>query len=109
MSFSFVPSIDGTVLIPFRAFRILRIFKLAKAWNKFKKLLATITKIIIEVGPFAVIVIIFFYFASLMGMYLFYQVAKLDSSGLPNKTEGAYPDSNFNNMFDAALSIYILM
>jgi len=97
------------VLIPFRAFRILRIFKLAKTWNKFRKLLSTLTKILVEVGPFAIIVVIFFYFTSLMGMYLFYQVAKLDSSGLPNKTEGDYPDSNFNNIFDGALSVYILM
>ena len=51
-----------------RTFRLLRIFKLAKSWKSFNMLLSTTLKSLPRIGPFSVVLLIFMFIFSLLGM-----------------------------------------
>jgi len=52
--------------------------------------------------------VVFFYVASLIGMHIFFEKVRLNDSGIPNETEGGFVDSNFNNLLEGFLVVYIL-
>lgn len=54
-----------------RTFRLLRIFKLARSWQSFNVLLATTLRSLPRIGPFSVVLLIFMFIFSLMGMQMF--------------------------------------
>ena len=54
-----------------RAFRLIRIFKLAKTWKKFANLLKTIATTMVDISTFSVILFLFMFSYSLLGMELF--------------------------------------
>ena len=87
---------------------MLRFFKLFKNWKSIGQVISTIGKIIFDIGPFSIIMVVFFYVASLIGMHIFFEKVRLNGSGIPNETEGGFVDSNFNNLFEGFLVVYIL-
>jgi len=54
-----------------RAFRLLRIFKLAKSWKKFQELLVTIGNTLKDVSNFSVLLFLFIFTYTLLGMEVF--------------------------------------
>jgi hypothetical protein len=87
----------------FRAFRMLRIFKLAKSWKEFHNLLITIGNTLKDISNFSVLLLIFMLIYTLLGMELFaYNVHE------PN-TDNEYPDSNFNTFLDGFISVFIVL
>jgi len=98
-----------SILIPIRAFRLLRIFKLAKNWRDFRHLLSTIARTLKGIGPFLVLLSLFIFVYASIGIKLFKKKVKIDEEGMPNVSIGSYPDSNFNNYFDAFLCIFIVL
>lgn len=59
-----------------RAFRLLRVFKLAKAWQKFKDLLLTIGNTMVDIGNFSILLLLLIFTYTLLGLELFsFQVA----------------------------------
>ena len=110
---SYVVKINaGEALTAVRAFRLLRVFKLAKSWEKFRFLLATIIKTVKDMRMFAVLLGVFVYVCALLGVNLFAYKVKLNSDGLPipgSEPGGVYPDSNFNNVLEAFLSVFIVL
>jgi hypothetical protein len=87
---------------------MIRLFKLLGSWKPIGKILTTIGKTIIDIGPFSIIMVVFFYVASLIGMNLFFQRVRLDHHEIPSATEGGFADANFNNLFEGSLIVYIL-
>jgi len=54
-----------------RAFRLLRVFKLAKAWQKFKDLLVTIGNTMVDIGNFSILLLLLIFTYTLLGLELF--------------------------------------
>ena len=101
-----------------RVFRLLRVFKLAKIWPEFSYILGTIGKTLKKISAFSVLLLIFIFSFSILGMELFAAKCSFDESDVPivgdyadgiDGVEGRIPDSNFNNFFDAVLSVFIVL
>ncbi len=55
----------------FRAFRLLRVFKLSKSWKKLHYLLSTIARALREISSFSVLLFLLIFIYVLLGMELF--------------------------------------
>jgi Ion transport protein len=55
----------------FRAFRLIRVFKLAKSWTELQKLIATITRSLVDISTFSVLLSLLIFIYILLGMELF--------------------------------------
>ena len=64
-----------------RAFRLFRIFKMARSWVSLKRLIDSIIVTLGSIGPFSILLAIFIYIFSLLGMQLFAGELKFDSDG----------------------------
>ena len=62
---------SGTVFTALRAFRLLRVFKLAKSWKRFQLLLETMAHTLKDIDSFSVLLILFIFILTLLGMELF--------------------------------------
>ena len=60
-----------SALSAFRGVRLLRVFKLARSWTSFRKILAKIMVTIKDVSTFSVLLLMFMFIFSLLGMELF--------------------------------------
>ncbi|KAJ9447984.1 Sodium channel protein 60E [Diplonema papillatum] len=65
------PSASTTSLTALRGFRLARLFRLAKRWKKLNLLLEQISEAIVNVGYLGVIVILFLFVYSVVGVQLF--------------------------------------
>jgi len=61
----------GGAISAMRAFRLLRVFKLAKAWQKFKDLLVTIGNTMVDIGNFSILLLLLIFTYTLLGLELF--------------------------------------
>lgn len=110
-----------------RAFRLLRIFKLAQSWKDFQNLLIIIGKTLQDVSNFSILLFLFIFIYTLLGMEMFAnQVAfdgndqpalpRADSNGLLltdheslNEQGIAFPDSTFNTWMEAFATVFIVL
>lgn len=69
--YSGVLGAGGGAISAFRAFRLLRIFKLAKKWEELRKLLSTIYKCLKDVSYFSVLLLLFMFIYTLIGMEVY--------------------------------------
>ena len=70
----------GSVITALRAFRLLRVFKLAKTWKRFEILLKTMAKTLKDVGTFSIVLFLFIFIFTLLGMELFAHKVKIDAT-----------------------------
>lgn len=61
----------GNAISVFRAVRLLRLFKLAKSWTSLRKLLGTIVETIKDIGYFSILLLLFLFVYTLIGMELY--------------------------------------
>ena len=61
----------GTISQVFRVFRLMRVFKLARSWTTFNYFIATIVNTIKQVGSFSVLLYLFIFTFTILGMELF--------------------------------------
>lgn len=99
-----------------RTFRLLRIFKLAQSWKEFQNLLITIGNTMKDISNFSVLLFIFMFIYSLLGMELFAYKVKFDDDNKPMTNEqiienlpGSYPDSTFNTFLEAFTTVFIVL
>lgn len=101
----------------FRAIRIARVFKLAKSWKSFKKLLNWLVLTIKDISTFSVLMGIFMFIFTLLGMELFGHKVKFDEDDRPVEVDpdndlvnmgGVYPRNNFNEFIFAVTTIFIV-
>lgn len=96
---------SGGAVSSLRAVRLLRVFKLARSWTSFRDLLAKMIDTAKDINYFALLMFIFMFIFTLLGMELFaYRVKYADedkTSALklndPKWDEGTYPRANFND------------
>ena len=106
--YSGVAGDGGSVIIVFRAFRLLRIFKLAKKWTELRKLMINSFKCLQDVAYFSVLLLLFIFIYALIGMELY--AYKLRFSGDEVDLEdGISPRENFDDFLHAFVSVFIVL
>ena len=69
---------SGSAITALRGFRLLRIFKLAKTWKRFELLLETLGRTLVDIATFSILLFLFIFIFSLLGLELFAYRAKFD-------------------------------
>jgi hypothetical protein len=100
---------SGGTISAFRAFRLLRVFKLAKSWKKLSDLLEKIGRTLSQIGYFSILVVLFIFIYSLLGMELFAHLVKLDPITKDIDRHGISPRENFDDFFHAFVSIFVVL
>ncbi|CEM21952.1 unnamed protein product [Vitrella brassicaformis CCMP3155] len=95
----------GGAITALRAFRLFRIFRLAKSWVSFRCLLRSMLAILLEMGNFLAIVIIFILVSALIGVHFFRGRADPDAC---EGDEVEIPRVNFDNLHQALTVIFII-
>jgi hypothetical protein len=87
-------------LSAFRTLRLFLMFKLARSWESFRRLISAIISTLAAISNFVILLLLFMLIASLLGMELFaYQV----------KVDGQVPRTNFDDLGSAMITIFILL
>ena len=95
-----------------RAIRLLRVFKLARSWTSFRELLAKMIVTLGDISHFSVLMLLFMFIQTLLGMELFAFKVKFNNSDkesvvAPDK-DGVYPRVNFNGVLNGFTTIFIV-
>ncbi len=107
--FTYVNIPDNAAISAFRGLRLLRVFKLAKTWEKFRILLSTIWNTLKDVSNFSVLLFLFIFIFMLLGMELFAYKVRFTADKIVDLEAGVAPDSNFDNFLEAFLSVFIVL
>ena len=99
----------GGAISAMRGFRLLRIFKLAKSWKKFQDLLKTIAKSLVDISAFSVLLFLFMFTYTLLGMELFAYRVKFNENDELDTATGESPRTNFNTFVEGITTIFITL
>lgn len=106
----------GGALSALRAFRLLRIFKLARRNYSLKLLLDSIIKTIGAMGNFSILLGLVIYVFALLGESFFAGRLRFDDLGYPQKLPNGdidryadFPHSNFESIWDAIITIFQIL
>ena len=106
---------SGGALSAFRGVRLLRVFKLARSWKSFRDLLQTILLTLKQITTFSILLLICMFIFTLLGMELFGHKIKfdknddiIDPNDLEAWSQGVAPRPNFDNLYEAFTSIFIV-
>lgn len=81
LAITYSPLGKSSILLTVRAFRLLKIFKLGKGWPTFRNLLSTIAKTLLDVKNSILLLFLFIYIYSLIGVALFRNEVTLNKEG----------------------------
>ena len=100
-----------TVITTFRAFRLLRLFKLAKNWRRLNYLLISMKKTLQDVSMFSILLFIFMFVFALLGMELFANTVKitLDDRIDLLASDANPPGNNFDTLLNAFTTVFVVM
>jgi len=87
--------LTGGAISALRSLRILRIFKLAKSWTSFRILLGQIVMSLEDIGYFSVLMALFMFIYTLLGMELYAYKVQFDDQFHP-AVNGTSPRENFD-------------
>ena len=101
---------SGTVITALRGFRLLRIFKLAKQWKRFELLLETLGRTLVDIATFSILLFLFIFTFTLLGLELFAERAKFDRAlNVVDISNGQSPEFNFDNFFNSFTTVFIVL
>jgi hypothetical protein len=100
---------DSIIITVIRGTRIIRIFKIAKLWESFNVLLDTLRQTLINISPFARLMLIVLFIYTMLGLELFAKKAKFDTSNMVDIVNGVSPMFNFDNFLNSMLTVYIVL
>jgi hypothetical protein len=100
---------SGGAMTALRAFRLLRVFKLAKSWKRFQTLLKTMLKTLRDISTFSILLFIFMFTYTLLGLEMFAFKAKFNANNQVDLVNGDYPDSNFNYFVNSFITVFIIL
>ena len=111
VSFSFAVNNDDSssgagAISAFRAFRLIRVFKLAKSWTKLQRLIQMISKSLVDISSFSVLLFLLMFIYILLGMELF--SIKMDDENSPTST-AKIPRNNFNTFFSSFIVVFTIL
>lgn len=93
-----------------RAFRIMRLFKLARYWKNFELLIETLYKTIKNTAPFTYLLFFVLFIYTLLGLELFAGKAKFNHEDYTvDIAHGKSPMINFDSFLDSFTTVFILL
>ena len=102
-------SINVDAVTTLRTFRLLRLFKLARTWKEFYHLLTTMAKTLKEISAFTVVLFLFMFIYSILGMEMFAYKAKYDADGNLDLVNGESLDMNFDSFLWSFTTVFVLL
>jgi voltage-dependent calcium channel L type alpha-1D len=103
---------DGSAISALRAVRLLRVFKLARSWTSFRLLLEKMIITIKDIRNFSVLMFLFMFIYTLLGMELYgYKVLFINEdleSVAEDGEDGEFPRANFNTFLSGFTTIFIV-
>jgi voltage-dependent calcium channel L type alpha-1D len=104
----------GGAITALRSFRLFRIFKLMSKWKSMKKLLVKVIKTVKDLANFGVLLTLFLYIYTLVGMQFFANRLRYDADGYPIEDIGSdewedpalWPRSNFDDFNHAFGTVF---
>ena len=99
----------SSALSAFRGVRLLRVFKLARSWTSFRVMLEKIIVTIKDVSTFSLLLLMFMFIFTLLGMELFGHKVRFDEDDRPVDPAtglGESPRPNFDNVGMGFTSIF---
>lgn len=109
ISYTSSQNLGGSAVTAIRAIRLLRVLKLAKTWKKLRFLLRTITKTAKDVTTFSILLALFMFTYTLLGLELFAERAKFDANNNVDPDNGTSPVYNFDYFFSAFTTVFIVL
>lgn len=92
-----------------RAFRLARLFKLARSNHTLKCLLDSIAQTISALTYFLLLLMLFVYVFALLGMTMFAASFKFDKEGYYDPVNGEQPRQHFDNLYWAVITVFQIM
>ena len=101
---------NTSTLSAFKGVRLLRVFKLARSWSSFREILSKIIVTMKDVSTFSVLLLMFMFIFTLLGMELFGHKVKYvgDTSVAADVPGGASPRPNFDNVGMGFTSVFAI-
>ena len=100
----------GSVVTALRAFRLLRVFKLAKTWKRFELLLETMANTLKDVATFSILLFLFIFIFTLLGMELFaFKVKFNEETDKVDLEGGTSPSVNFDSFLNSFSLVFIVL
>lgn len=90
----------------FRAIRLFRIFKIARNMRSFQKMIEKIAMSLKDIANFSVLLSLFLFTFTLLGLELFANKAKFNEEGYVDLERGVSTRPNFDNFFKAFVTIF---
>jgi hypothetical protein len=100
---------SNRTLTLFRGFRLLRVFRLFRRWHSFHRMLLKIADTFKDILTFTVLLLIIVLVFSLLGVELFNNYMKFDSSGDVDLEGGKTPRLNFDDPANGIISVFVCM
>jgi voltage-dependent calcium channel L type alpha-1D len=88
----------------------LRVFKLAKTWKRFELLLETMANTLKDVATFSILLFLFIFIFSLLGMELFAHKIKFnEETDKVDLVNGKSPSVNFDSFLNSFSLVFIVL
>ena len=100
---------QGGVVSALRAFRVVRVFKLAKAWKRFHFILRTTWKTLVDVSTFTIVLVLFLIIFTILGMELFAYKAKFNEKNEIDMEGGNSIMQNFDSFIWSFTTVFIIL
>lgn len=100
------PSGNFGIITSLRAFRLARLFKLARSNHTLKCLLDSIAQTISAIANFIVLLLLFIYVFALLGMTMFAGKFSFDDHGYHDPSHGSVPRMNFDTLDWAIITVF---
>lgn len=99
----------GTFITILKLTRIMRVFKLQRFWMRFQIILETLSQTIIDVRWFSILIAIFIYMYTILGMDFFSHRAKFNSSNQVDLQNGSSPMIHFDDLLNSFFTVFVIM
>ena len=100
---------NGNMGTALRGLRVIGLFKLAKTWKRFHILLKTMGRTIVEISTFTIIVFLFMFIYTMLGLELFAYRAKFNSNGDVDLVNGTSTNQNFDTFIWSFTSVFVIL
>lgn len=98
----------GGAISAFRGVRLLRVFKLARSWKSFQEILVKIGNSLKDISNFSVLLFLFIFIYSLLGMELFAYRIKFNEEDIADPN-GESTRTNFDEFVNSITTIFIVL
>lgn len=89
--------------------RILRVFKLQRYWMRFQIILETLSQTIIDVRWFSILIAIFVFMYTILGMDFFSQQAKFNAANQVDLLHGVSPVFHFDDIMNSFFTVFVII